>query len=300
MIRRIAGNTLGAAMTAGFVISFLAITLGTLFFGFVLASTVYAASTPEQVNENCLKCHNQNSPLPAVDAITFQESVHGDLYCYSCHPSAKDYPHQNMDGQSLLAEVNESCQQCHINVGSEFSQSIHGETGAATCTNCHGEGHAIGPVEDSALASKQGLNETCMSCHQGMVADSYQESFHGSAVSLGYDKAASCADCHGTHGVLAVTNPNSRVHPDQIGQTCTSCHGGEPVANWANGTEHTTVEDREGGFPLWITWKIFLLLIMVDILKDLPIVILELWRQYQAIRSARRVQKTGTSPTTRA
>jgi len=285
-------------MTAGFVISFLALTLGTLFFVFVLASTVYAASTPEQVNENCLTCHSQDMPLPAVDREAFQNSVHGNSYCYSCHPSAKEYPHQGLDEQSLLTEVNTSCQECHINVTQEFSQSVHSQTGAVACISCHDQGHAIGRVENSNLASKQGVNENCMSCHQGMVAESYQESFHGSAVSLGYDKAASCADCHGTHGVLAVTNPNSKVHPDQIGQTCTSCHGGEPVANWAKGTEHTTVEDREGGLPLWITWKIFLLLIMVDILKDLPIIILELWRQYQAIRSARRVQKTGTSSTT--
>jgi len=41
---------------------------------------------------------------------------------------------------------------------------------------------------------------------------------------MGPSGAAGCADCHGSHAILSVTNVNSAVYKMNLPATCASCH----------------------------------------------------------------------------
>ena len=53
--------------------------------------------------------------------------------------------------------------------------------------------------------------------------EQYLQSVHGRAVLAGKD-AASCSDCHGTHGILPARDPNSSVSHWNVAATCGACH----------------------------------------------------------------------------
>lgn len=67
------------------------------------------------------------------------------------------------------------------------------------------------------------------------VYDSYMRSFHGKAIQLGtyeisqLDKAT-CINCHGTHDIKSVDDPNSPVAGvENLAKTCEQCHQGAGV-----------------------------------------------------------------------
>lgn len=300
MWTRNAGHLTAYLFTSLFVLVFVALAFAGVFFFLFLAGQVAWAQPAG--DEACLSCHSQpnlkttrgNQEISLyVDPQVLKSSVHAQIPCTSCHTGTQAFPHENpVYGAELAMQVTASCSQCHSQEGQDYQASIHGEpaaagaSGTAYCSDCHGT-HDILPQDNpQALHNRGNVVDTCGQCHQGEVMEAYQWSFHGSANKLGYDQAATCADCHTAHRVLPASDPASSTHPDNLPLQCVSCHGGEPVANWAAGTEHTTVEDRETGFPLWITWKIFLLLIMVDIIKDLPIIILDLIKQIRNRRQS--------------
>jgi len=65
--------------------------------------------------------------------------------------------------------------------------------------------------------------DQCGRCHAAITA-SYFETYHGKISKLGYLKTAKCYDCHGSHDVLPVTDPRSRLSRANIVKTCAQCH----------------------------------------------------------------------------
>jgi hypothetical protein len=63
----------------------------------------------------------------------------------------------------------------------------------------------------------------CGSCHEREAAD-YAASIHGVSHTLGASGAASCWDCHGSHGILPVKDPGSPAFKLNLPQTCAKCH----------------------------------------------------------------------------
>jgi len=58
----------------------------------------------------------------------------------------------------------------------------------------------------------------------------YRESRHGRAVlSKRNPKAAQCVSCHGVHGILRPTSPQSLVYPVNIPSTCGRCHADQTL-----------------------------------------------------------------------
>lgn len=45
---------------------------------------------------------------------------------------------------------------------------------------------------------------------------------------------ANCSDCHGTHDILKVGNPDSRVFPFNLPETCGNCHADAKLAEEHN------------------------------------------------------------------
>lgn len=264
------------------------------------ASTVLAAGN---ANETCLECHDQSRAdprfkTPAVKGDLFQASVHSKLPCLACHPITEGgYPHGNMPrGKTMPAVANAECATCHKKEATAFAESIHGAgpKPVATCTTCHQPIHELQKTAQPVTAQvKTAINSLCLNCHQGKVAESYRYSFHGLALRLGDAGTAGCVDCHGAHKILPASNAASTVAPGNLAKSCESCHPGAP-AGFANGREHALPSDRSY-LPVWIVYKLFLLLILFDITKDFGIILLDLRHRWLSLGQAGRHEAKGTS-----
>lgn len=83
---------------------------------------------------------------------------------------------------------------------------------------------------------RQEIPGACGRCHSdaermrrfrpGLRVDQEQEywtSRHGKALLEGNTRVAVCVDCHDAHGILAVRDPLSPVHPRRVAETCNRC-----------------------------------------------------------------------------
>lgn len=207
-------------------------------------------------DEDCLSCHNlDEDPSLAEDGIgvagaAWWSSIHAEagITCDTCHDGKDDYPHE--------ASEPAACIDCHDDAGSDLERSIHGlemaRDGDASpwpqenaCVFCHGT-HDIRAVSDpESRANYRNVPALCGECHGDLEViqpfglstrqlDSYQLSVHGLSVGdmeEGDDdaapRAAVCIDCHGAHDALLATDPESRINPFNIAQTCGTCHAKE-------------------------------------------------------------------------
>jgi hypothetical protein len=137
-------------------------------------------------------------------------------------------------------EDNKACLSCHsstsfldrlppekaaeLKVGE--SALVNSAHSTLTCIECH-----RGLEEIPHKPPYRGVN--CGHCHslevsskRGSIYDalSYSESIHARARAHGNKKAAVCTSCHGTHDILPVRNPASRVSRGNIPRTCGKCH----------------------------------------------------------------------------
>jgi hypothetical protein len=194
----------------------------------------------ETVVQVCGKCHSQ-----AAD--TYMVSVHGHglqqsglvvtAVCTDCHGYHGIYA--AVDRRSTLhsSNVGAICATCHRFIQERLQQSIHGQATASaatadestlagdtkrkpSCTDCH-QGHDL-PHPRSA-AFRLGLPDRCGNCHADLT-NSYTRSLHGQLTELGYLPAAKCSDCHGSHDILLVADPASRLSTVNRRATCARCH----------------------------------------------------------------------------
>ena len=99
----------------------------------------------------------------------------------------------------------------------------------------------MGVVADTATV--RALVAECSHCHEE-AAEHYEETYHGKAVVLGSDFAATCSDCHRAHNIYPDSVPESSVHPDQLVETCGECHA-ESRAAFVLYQPHADHNDRE-------------------------------------------------------
>ena len=153
-----------------------------------------------------------------------------------------------------------SCLACHGNEQlwdadgrrpvTELAADVHAKAGLS-CQDCHGGNPAAALAEDSAAAMARGFKANpyrgapdrkgtpafCARCHSDPTymkrfnpaarvdqEREYATSQHGKALSHGDDKVATCTDCHGAHGIKAISDPRSPVYPTQVAETCRRCH----------------------------------------------------------------------------
>jgi formate dehydrogenase gamma subunit len=259
----------------------------TVFLGLVLAaSEVHAAQKPKPpANDDCLACHSdpeakrESGSSIAVLPGPFGKSVHGPMACVDCHvdlAAVADFPHR-----AKLKKVD--CASCHEDEPKQLRTSVHARVSAGPdgpdCVSCHGSAHQILPRSDPAsMVAKANLATTCGSCHSdpdflarhkipfARPVEAYRLSVHGRAVARGSQEAASCSDCHGSHGVLSPLNAASKTNHFKVPETCGSCHKevaktylgsvhGQAVTNGVTGSpvctdchgEHTLLAPSEPG-----------------------------------------------------
>jgi formate dehydrogenase gamma subunit len=188
---------------------------------------------PDKVPKvRCSTCHSDE----ASHLVSSIHSVLGVGACQSCHGN----PHE----VSAAAQVTPvKCAQCHADEVKDFRQSIHGQAAAAgdpdapNCMSCHGPVHQIDASSDAASpVAKKNLPDTCASCHSNQQflsrhkipfahpVELYRQSVHGRAVADGDGAAATCSDCHGSHGIFPSEDPRSKVNHRNIPATCGQCH----------------------------------------------------------------------------
>ena len=189
----------------------------------------------------------QFAPAMPIDQFAkYKESHHGKLLleqgdsraaqCVSCHGT-----HGIRAASSPLSSVHpknipDTCGSCHADAEymrgflardggpiptdqvAQYRDSVHGkallergDTGAATCNDCHGN-HAAMPPEVSSVS------QICRNCHaiNGAI-------FDGSGHKAAFEEHGwpECETCHGKHDIAKTDDTLLAVGP---GRLCTDCH----------------------------------------------------------------------------
>jgi len=146
------------------------------------------------------------------------------------------------------ARGGDGCLTCHQGLGDKpsalFAHDIHARRGV-TCAGCHGGNPATDDMEKAmdkgaGFLGKPGgdqISVVCARCHSDSVRmaafgsrlptgqfDSLRQSVHGRLSLTGKERIVQCTTCHGAHGIVAVSDPSSPVHPLNVVATCASCH----------------------------------------------------------------------------
>ena len=215
---------------------------------------------------------------------TYKQNAHGQgLYkmglqltasCASCHGSHGIYKQNDTRSTLDLSKVSGTCGNCHRFITEYLQQSIHSlgkglgreakrtapggkGTQHPSCTSCH-QGHSIQFAESDYFRRNQ--LHVCGNCH-GDLSNKYSMSIHGELTELGYAPAARCSSCHGSHDILAVSDPKSPVSKENKLETCRKCH---PHANasFANFDPHVDHRDPNSNPLLYWVYKVLMTLMI--------------------------------------
>lgn len=182
-------------------------------------------------------------------------------------------------------QAQEGCSKCHGDEVYKVERSAHY---FLSCTSCHTDIKGFPHPQGASLDKKESV-ATCSTCHKGAIEESYAESFHGKAVHLGGQRAASCIDCHGSHDILGSEIAASKVSKDNVSTTCAKCHG--PASpGFSQGSEHFQLISTGPGAPMYYTAKFFTLLTMI--VMAALVIHLEL-QLYHNLRTILRERKRG-------
>jgi hypothetical protein len=195
---------------------------------------------PKEYVQGCFACHGREG-MATVDAegiakslyldpAAYQGSVHGIQACNSCHIGFSHDPHAPVSNVAAFAQIaREACRNCHANQFAMFERSYHGTLtkgqsaqglNAPDCVDCHGA-HDVKAVNSPGY--RGAIADICGRCHGGREK-TYLDTYHGKAVSLGREAAATCTDCHGNHSILPQSDPDSTLSSAKILATCQRCH----------------------------------------------------------------------------
>lgn len=209
--------------------------------------------------QTCGGCHPE-------DVTTYKTTVHGQgLYqsgllvtavCADCHGAHGIYYAADRRSTLHAAKVAATCGECHAFIEERLLASVHGRgagpgevaerpaPGGQTackpsCSSCHQGHHLLQP--DSDLFHQQ-LASRCGNCHPDL-SSRYAMSTHGELTQLGYAPAANCADCHGSHDILPVSDPKSPLARGKNRlATCRNCHI-YATANFSDFDPHANYKD---------------------------------------------------------
>ncbi len=229
------------------------------------------------IPETCGECHTNNTVITndyvrlPISLPSYSNSVHGKgldegkhtAVCTDCHGS-HNLQSANVSTSMVAREnLTQTCGQCHEKEADEYSGSAHGRAvqhgikDSPDCTDCHDE-HLIldtsdpkSPVNPTNIASI-----VCRDCHEdpemaaryGLpeeIISSYLDSYHGWALKRGGKAVASCEDCHNTHNIRSILDPESSINPDNVVETCGQCHQ-QSNATFAASYSHISARGSRG------------------------------------------------------
>jgi len=216
-------------------------------------STTYRANIPR----TCAVCH-ENMQMILKHNIhveqpysEYEQSVHGKALfkdglvtmaavCTDCH-GVHDI--QANGASDLKPHQPGTCGRCHLDEYMAYSKSIHGKAfkqdiaDAPVCSDCHGEHKIAAPWDPESSVSAFNVTDTCAACHDDVAkmskysiltdkVSTFKHSDHGMGSDLGIVSVATCVSCHGYHGILPASAPESSIHRLNLARTCgkQNCH----------------------------------------------------------------------------
>ena len=188
------------------------------------AQEIYKQHGRKKVGEcvdipRCADCHGKHAILPVSDKRSLVNPLNLPETCGKCHEDLDlTKRHEILYGKAV--EV--------------YKSSVHGQASlggvymAATCNDCHSTGgtahRILGPGSSESTINHFNIPKTCGKCHQNIEND-YWEGIHGKLVERGETDSPVCTDCHGEHGIISPSDPESRVSPTRVAEaTCAPCH----------------------------------------------------------------------------
>jgi hypothetical protein len=225
-----------------------------------------------EMNRRCTGCH-ETAGLPPSDP-------HSEaMPCSGCHGSHDITPVDDLASSVGPERQGDSCGACHQDQHSAWADGAHGSaSGGSPFTTSPGpisedgeEGHRDRPACGACHTPHNTLamddpgfalvaSDLCKSCHHE-YADTYMDSYHGQATTLGSRASATCISCHSAHDVFPASDPRSMVHEANLVETCAQCHpaAGESFVAFAPHADH---KDREN-FPLvYWTYRLMTMLLI--------------------------------------
>ncbi len=193
-----------------------------LFFS-LLAIVPSNAALAQTDNDTCLDCHDDaemrsdHGKAIGIVAARFKESIHGELGCTDCHSGPGDYD----DVPHYRKYQPVDCSGCHDDVVTEFAGSVHEDflkDRDMTCATCH-------PIHERGKTHAYAM-DGCGTCHDDVAAE-YATSVHRAGRKQN-GGAATCASCHGSHHVLAVSDSTAMVNERNVPILCGECHAKQP------------------------------------------------------------------------
>lgn len=234
-----------------------------------------------KIPQLCGDCHGRlaeqnRAETPWRDVLVdYSSSVHGlglikkgllpTAVCTDCHNTHLILTHKDKQSSIYFKNIPATCASCHQGIYKEYAASIHSLTTAQSskklpnCEDCH-SAHRIQEIRQDKFLTE--VTHQCGSCHEDL-SETYLDTIHGKAYTLGYLKVAKCSDCHGSHDIEKVDHPDSHVGFNRVVKTCQKCH---PDANrrFTGYLTHATHHDRQKYPVLYFTfWTMTSLLIVV-------------------------------------
>ena len=246
----------------------------------ILSHTNTAATTSKKnLPYTCSNCHHQqvlteDPDVKITDSFDrYMRGIHAEgiakgigsaASCDDCH-GIHDLRRAS-DSRSKVNKMNipQTCATCHNDIYIQYSRGIHGKALAAgildspNCSDCHGEHEILQISDPNSPVNATNLSDfVCGKCHNnpqlvekfGLGKDrftSYQDTYHGLAISGGSIKAANCASCHKAHDILPASNPASSINPDNLTATCQKCHIDANYSFASSYTHKTALTQYEG------------------------------------------------------
>jgi hypothetical protein len=225
------------------------------------------------VAPSCASCHTAHSILPHTDPASSIARRNIAATCTKCHAAIEQVHRKIIRGElwEKEAHVLPACVDCHQ---PHKVRKVFYDQGMADadCMRCHGDpairssaGRSL-HVQGTELAGSRHAKVSCSQCHVGVspsrvracetitapvdcsschaeVGQQYQKSTHGMLVAKKDPNGPTCAECHGTHGILGKTDPVSTSFPTNVPALCARCHReGEKAARRYKGTQHEIIE----------------------------------------------------------
>lgn len=146
-------------------------------------------------NEACMACHGDQTKvggLNYVDPKKFGHTTHSRFGCTTCHDTITG----NHPGDTTAVNTT-SCGDCHGDVVTQYSASIHGAK--AACSGCHNP-HRVASANEVAATE---MNKQCAACHSKVkVSASHAKWLPQADLHLG---AIACVSCHSSAENYVIT-----------------------------------------------------------------------------------------------
>jgi cytochrome b subunit of formate dehydrogenase len=268
-------------------------------------SRVFRTNIPDL----CGSCHKNDrfvvkgaAGVDTLSIIDYSTSVHGKMIksagllpsavCSDCHDSHLVLPADDPSSSVNRKNVPATCSTCHRGVYKKYVKSIHFPPTEKdlnkypNCEDCHSSHKASLTNTDAFM--KQ-VTEQCGTCHEEL-AKTYFQTIHGKVYKLGRTDAAKCTDCHGSHEIRASTDPESKISPVHIQETCAQCH--EDVNKRFTGyLTHATHHDKNRYPVLYYTY-LFMSTLLISVFLFFGFhTLLWLPKALQEVRERRRKRK---------